>query len=81
MVAAASLTGGRVNGTSAGEQNTGLLTKLQSNLLSFSTKLGAPAIGERRGLKVVPVNLVDWDSDFFLALSLGLVFDLSTALS
>ena len=28
----------------------------------------------------IPVNLVDWDSDFFPALSLGLFFDLSTVI-
>ena len=28
----------------------------------------------------VPVNLIDWDSDFFPALSLGLFFALSTAI-
>ena len=32
------------------------------------------------GLKWVPVNLIDWDSDFFPALSLGLFFDPSTAI-
>ena len=28
----------------------------------------------------VPVNLIDWDSDFFPALSLGLFFDPLTAI-
>ena len=28
----------------------------------------------------IPVNLIDWDNDFFPALSLGLFFDLSTAI-
>ena len=28
----------------------------------------------------IPVNIIDWDSDFFPALSLGLFFDPSTAI-
>ena len=30
--------------------------------------------------QILPVNLIDWDSDFFPALSLGLFFALSTAI-
>ena len=33
-----------------------------------------------RPFSVIPVNIIDWDSDFFPALSLGLSFALSTAI-